>query len=150
MNEVMYHFDGGGGGDSGPAGWGWVRDDGTGACGALAPGTTSNVAEYTALTQAVHDASVLCRKYGEGRFLFLGDSKLVVEQVNGNWRVSADKLRPLVNNVQMLLDGLPEWELRWIPRKQNSKADEWAWKGKTLWNGKHTPPPVPLLPRGWR
>ena len=132
MNTIIYNFDGGGGGD-GPAGWGWVRSDGLSGCGGLAPGTTSNIAEYTALTMAVHDAHVLYREMGQGQFLFRGDSKLVVEQVLGNWRVQSDRLRPYVNHVQMLLSGLPDWDLSWIPRRENSKADKMAWEGKTKW-----------------
>lgn len=143
----MYHFDGGGGG-GGPAGWGWVRDDGTTGCGALAPGTTSNVAEYTALTMAVHDALTIARR-GDASFLFRGDSKLVVEQVLGNWVVRSDKLRPFVNQAKMLLDGLPQWEIQWVPRKQNSLADEQAWKGKTMWNGGIKAAHPVLHPRGW-
>lgn len=132
MNMIVYNFDGGGGGD-GPAGWGWVRSDGLVGCGGLAPGTTSNIAEYTALTMAVHDAIVLYKDLGQEQFLFKGDSKLVVEQVLGNWRVQADRLRPYVNHVQMLLKGLPEWDLQWIPRRENSKADKQAWEGKRMW-----------------
>jgi ribonuclease HI len=133
-NEVIYNFDGGGGGESGPAGWGWVRSDGVTQCGPLAPGTTSNVAEYTALTMAIHDAIRLYHDFGETTFAFQGDSKLVVEQVLGNWQVRADKLRPYVQEIQMLLEALPEWRLKWVPRHMNSKADEMAWKGKTLWD----------------
>lgn len=148
MSSVVYNFDGGGGGDKGPAGWGWVRDDGTGDCGALPPGTTSNVCEYTALTMAIHDACSLFSNGMESEFAFLGDSLLVVQQVNGNWRVTANHLRPHYNTVTMLLDGLPSWTLKWVPRKQNAKADEWAWKGKSLWTGEHKPT-MPLFPRGW-
>lgn len=136
MSEVVYHFDGGGGGVDGPCGWGWVRDDGMAGCGALPPSASSNEAEYTALTMAIHDAHRLFSQQGEHEFVFLGDSKLVVEQVNGNWKVHSNKLRPYVNNIQMLLDGLPEWRLCWIPRKKNSRADEQAWLGKAKWGEK--------------
>lgn len=132
MNELLYNFDGGGGSD-GPSGWGWVRSDGVSGCGGLAPGVTSNVAEYTALTMAVRDAITMYQTYGDTSFIFQGDSKLVVEQVTGNWMVRSDKLRPFVNNVQMLLAALPEWDMRWVPRNQNKAADAMAWKGKTLW-----------------
>jgi ribonuclease HI len=132
---ITYWFDGGGGGEgNGPSGWGWVRSDGAAGCGALAPGTTSNVAEYTALTMAVHDAITVCQHHGDNEFMFRGDSKLVVEQVLGNWRVQSERLRPHVNHVKMLLDGLPWWNIEWIPRKLNSKADEQAWLGKAKWN----------------
>lgn len=134
MNDVVYHFDGGGGSGDGPSGWAWVRNDGTSGCGGLAPGTTSNVAEYTALTMAVHDALHRYRDNGDTRVVFRGDSKLVVEQVTGNWRVNVPHLKKLVNQVQMLLDGLPSWELTWIPRQENGLADDLAWLGKTKWS----------------
>lgn len=149
---MRYNFDGGGGGDGGPAGWGWVRSDGASGCGALPPGSTSNEAEYTALTRAVYDAVSIARDFGQREFVFQGDSKLVVEQVNGNWKVHANRLRPYVRNVQMLLDGLEEWSLLWIPRQKNRKADEMAWRGKTLWSVQYaaslaaSPDP---FPRGW-
>jgi ribonuclease HI len=157
MNEVTYNFDGGGGTD-GPSGWGWARNDGVTGCGGLAPGTTSNVAEYTALTMAVRDAITMYQTFSESSFIFQGDSKLVVEQVTGNWQVRTDKLRPYVNNVQMLLEALPTWNLKWIPRNQNKLADGLAWKGKTLWtpnedniliSGPHGSV-MKELQRGWR
>jgi len=149
MIDVVYNFDGGGGTNGGPCGWGWVRNDGASGCGALQPGSTSNEAEYVALTQAVHDAMIVARDYNSSTFTFLGDSKLVVEQVTGNWQVHANKLRPYVRNVQMLLDGLPSWELRWIPRKQNSKADEMAWAGKAMWVPGYTVRQEETFSRGW-
>ncbi len=127
---ITYRFDGGGGGAEGPCGWGWVRSDGAFDSGALAPGNSSNQAEYTAFTMAIHDALTVANDHGERMFVFQGDSKLVVEQVNGRWKVQANRLRPLVNNCIMLLRGLPQWELIWIPRKENSLADEQAWLGK--------------------
>ena len=130
---LQWNFDGGGGSDGGPCGWGWYRNDGVSGCGGLPPGNSSNIAEYTALTMAVRDALGVYQSYGGDTFRFVGDSKLVVEQVLGNWQVRSDKLRPYVNNVKMLLHGLPEWELHWVPRKQNKMADEMAWKGKTMW-----------------
>lgn len=139
MSDLTYWFDGGGGEKNhqgeppGPSGWGWVRSDGVTACGGLAPGTTSNVAEYTALTMAIIDAHAVMDDLGDTKFIFKGDSKLVVEQVLGNWQVRADKLRPYVHRVQMLLGGIPEWRLQWVPRNLNRLADEQAWKGKGLW-----------------
>lgn len=153
-NEVIYHFDGGGGSEGGPSGWAWVRNDGTSSCGGLVPGTTSNVAEYTALTMAIHDALHRFRDNGDSHVVFRGDSKLVVEQVTGRWKVNVPHLRRLVNQAQMLLDGLPSWELTWVPRAQNSLADDLAWLGKTKWSDGQQDDEVPSmyasLQRGWR
>lgn len=145
---TTYKFDGGAGGE-GPGGWGWVRDDGAKGCGGLAPGTTSNMAEYVALTMAVRDAYDI----DTDSVHFLGDSKLVVEQVTGNWRVKAVNLLPYFNNVRILLESLPmKWTLGWIPRELNSEADAQAWEGKSMWTpGQSTTSVgVPLrFLRGW-
>ncbi len=83
---------------------------------------TNNVAEYTALVlalQAAYEidpgASVLVRM----------DSKLVVEQMSGRWKIKHPDMQSLGAQVQKLIAG-KDVEFTWIPREQNTLADALA------------------------
>jgi ribonuclease HI len=81
---------------------------------------TNNVAEYTAVVRAV----ALGLELGARRLELLLDSKLIVEQVTGRWRVKDAKLRPLWAETLRLLRTLPDgWTASHVPRSQNSLAD---------------------------
>jgi probable phosphoglycerate mutase len=81
---------------------------------------TNNVAEYTAVARAV----ALGIELGARRLELLLDSKLIVEQITGRWRVKDAKLRILWAEVLRLLRTLPEgWTAAHVPRAQNSLAD---------------------------
>ena len=51
------------------------------------------------------------------------DSKLIVEQLHGRWRVKDAKLQPLHAEVRRLLQRLDRWTAVHVPRAQNSAAD---------------------------
>jgi ribonuclease HI len=81
---------------------------------------TNNVAEYTALVRAVG----LGLELGARRLELLLDSKLIVEQLAGRWRVKDAKLRPLWAEALQRLRTLPDgWVAAHVPRAQNSQAD---------------------------
>jgi len=81
---------------------------------------TNNVAEYTAVVRAV----ALGLELGARRLELLLDSKLIVEQLAGRWRVKDAKLRPLWAEALRTLRTLPEgWVASHVPRAQNSLAD---------------------------
>ena len=46
----------------------------------------------------------------------LSDSKLVVEQVSGRWKVRHEGLRPLHGEALLLLSRFRSWRLQWQPR----------------------------------
>ena len=81
---------------------------------------TNNVAEYTAVVRAVG----LGLELGARRLELLLDSKLIVEQLAGRWRVKDAKLRVLwaeaLRQLRMLPDG---WVAAHVPRAQNTLAD---------------------------
>ncbi len=85
---------------------------------------TSNIAEYTALSKGVSNALGL----GWTDVVIEGDSKLVISQVTGLWRVNDEKLKPLHKKVKEKLSNFDSYELRHIPREDNSLADELASK----------------------
>lgn len=81
---------------------------------------TNNVAEYTAVVRAV----ALGLELGARRLELLLDSKLIVEQLAGRWRVKDAKLRPLWADALQQLRTLPDgWTAAHVPRAQNSLAD---------------------------
>jgi ribonuclease HI len=81
---------------------------------------TNNVAEYTAVVRAI----ALGLELGARRLELLLDSKLIVEQLAGRWRVRDAKLRPLWAEALRRLRELPEgWTATHVPRAQNSLAD---------------------------
>jgi len=82
---------------------------------------TNNQAEYMALIAGIECAVEMDLTQLE----VLGDSKLVVEQVLGNYRVKNEKLKPLYDEVIALRMGLP-FSIGYVPREQNKVADELA------------------------
>jgi ribonuclease H / adenosylcobalamin/alpha-ribazole phosphatase len=84
---------------------------------------TNNVAEYTGVVRAVRLAAEL----GARRVELLLDSKLIVEQLQGRWRVKDAKLQPLWADTLRTLRAFPAgWSAQHVPRAQNSLADALA------------------------
>lgn len=88
------------------------------------PRATNNWAEYVSLGKLLR---YLLETNFAGTVLILGDSKLVVNQVNGGWQVGAAHLKPLVARCQSLIDELKfkgrRVMLNWVPREENEAAD---------------------------
>ena len=83
---------------------------------------TNNVAEYTAVVRALE----LARELGATEVHLLLDSKLIVEQLAGRWRVKDAKLIPLWAAGRAILGGLSRWTATHVPRAQNTVADALA------------------------
>ena len=84
---------------------------------------TNNVAEYIGVDRAV----LLARELGAERVEMLLDSKLIVEQLHGRWRVKDPKLQVLWAAVMKTLRTFPGgWAAAHVPRAQNSQADALA------------------------
>ena len=80
---------------------------------------TNNVAEYTAVVRALGLAAEL----GAREVHLMLDSKLIVEQLHGRWRVKDAKLQPLHAEARRLLQRFDRWTAVHVPRAQNSAAD---------------------------
>ncbi len=80
---------------------------------------TNNVAEYTAVVRAL----ALSAELGAREVYLMLDSKLIVEQLHGRWRVKDAKLQPLHAEARRLLHGFDRWTAVHVPRAQNSAAD---------------------------
>jgi len=79
---------------------------------------TNNEAEYEALILLLRE--LLNRKLYN--CVVKGDSKLVVNQMLGNWKIREPRLLPLAEEALFLIDKTKA-RLQWIPRQENSLAD---------------------------
>ena len=125
--KVIVEADGGSRGNPGPAGYGavvWSADRSAVLAEAKqAIGrATNNVAEYRGLIAGLEAA----RDAGATEADVRMDSKLVVEQMAGRWRVKHPDLAPLHRQAQQLAAGFDSVTYTWIPRAQNSHADALA------------------------
>jgi len=124
--RVLIEADGGSRGNPGPAAYGAVlKDADTGAViaedGTTIGVATNNVAEYSGLVaglrlaeQFAPDAEVEVRM----------DSKLVVEQMSGRWKIKHPDLKPLALEAGRLAPSGTTYT--WVPREQNTHADRLA------------------------
>jgi ribonuclease HI len=85
---------------------------------------TNNIAEYTALLTGISKALELGWKH----VMIEGDSKLVVNQVKGAWKINKEHLKSLCARAVKKLSKFDSYAINWIPREKNSVADELASK----------------------
>ena len=123
---VEVHADGGARGNPGPAAIGAVvTDPSTSPPARLAIvseriGTaTNNVAEYRAVIAGLEAAA----PFNARRLHLRADSKLVVEQLRGAWKVKQDHLRPLHQQARQLLARYADVDVQHVPREDNTDAD---------------------------
>lgn len=122
---LVIHVDGGARGNPGPAGAGVVIADSGGPvfeAGFFLGAQTNNAAEYMALIHALRHVESL----GVRPLMIRCDSELIVRQITGVYRVKSPALRPLHEQVQMLLLRVPRWQIEHVRREQNARADELA------------------------
>jgi broad specificity phosphatase PhoE/ribonuclease HI len=126
--SLVVEADGGSRGNPGPAGYGaLVSDAKTGEVLAelldSVGVTTNNVAEYSGLIAALRAAGQLAP--GADVQVRM-DSKLVVEQMSGRWKVKDPNLRTLAASAREASAALGRVSFTWIPRAENSRADRLA------------------------
>ncbi|MGP3979656.1 bifunctional RNase H/acid phosphatase [Streptomyces sp. KR80] len=125
--RFIVEADGGSRGNPGPAGYGAVVLDATSgeplAEAAEYLGTaTNNVAEYRGLIAGLRAAHALDP---EAEIRVRMDSKLVVEQMTGRWKIKHPDMRPLAAEAKSIFPpGRISYE--WIPREKNKHADRLA------------------------
>jgi len=83
---------------------------------------TNNEAEYLALIHGLK----LAKQLKVDSVELLSDSKLMVNQINGTYRVKAANLKPLHKEAKELLSGFASYRIRQIPRDKNKVADQLA------------------------
>ncbi|MET9627270.1 bifunctional RNase H/acid phosphatase [Lentzea sp. NPDC006480] len=125
--KVIVEADGGSRGNPGPAGYGAVvRDKLSGETLAERKGfigvATNNVAEYQGLIAGLRAAQELNAESVDVRM----DSKLVVEQMSGRWKIKHPSMQPLAREAQTLARAFGKITYEWIPRERNRQADRLA------------------------
>ena len=123
--RLVVEADGGSRGNPGVAGYGAVvRDADTGTVLVERAGPlgqrSNNVAEYQGLIAGLEAAAALAPGADvEVRM----DSKLVVEQMAGRWKIKHPDMRELALRARDLLSGLGKVRWTWVPREANRAAD---------------------------
>jgi ribonuclease HI len=90
---------------------------------------TNNVAEYTALLEGLRKAAEL----GATHVLVRSDSRLLVEQLSGRFRVKNPTLIRLHGEVRKLASGFSRVTYEHVPRELNREADRLANEGVDRW-----------------
>ena len=121
--QLIVEADGGSRGNPGPAGYGALVQDAETGQTLMSEGlpigeATNNVAEYRGLIAGLEmarevdpDAAVEVRM----------DSKLVIEQMAGRWKIKHPAMRPLAMRAAALRPAEVTWT--WVPRESNRRAD---------------------------
>ncbi len=125
--ELVIEADGGSRGNPGLAGSGSiVVDEATGELlaeiGLYVGIASNNVAEYRGMIEGIKKALEIDP---DAKLHIRLDSKLVVEQMSGRWKIKHPAMAELAAEARRLLIGTPV-AFEWIPRLQNSRADKLA------------------------
>ncbi|MFJ8055904.1 bifunctional RNase H/acid phosphatase [Streptomyces sp. NPDC096142] len=127
MREFIVEADGGSRGNPGPAGYGSVVIDAT-TGETLAEAAeyigvaTNNVAEYRGLVTGLRTAHALDPAASVHVRM---DSKLVVEQMSGRWKIKHPDMKPLAAEAGSVFPP-DRVTYEWIPREKNKHADRLA------------------------
>jgi formyltetrahydrofolate-dependent phosphoribosylglycinamide formyltransferase len=121
---ITIYTDGGSRGNPGPAAGAFVLlDENSNQLCAEAkflPAATNNIAEYTALANALEKAKSL----GAGTLKIFSDSELMVKQLKGDYKVKNDNIRQLFKQCLDKLSEFQSWQINYIPREKNKLADK--------------------------
>jgi len=124
--KLIIYTDGGARGNPGPAGIGVVifndKKKLIAEISEYIGEATNNQAEYRALMAAIKKAKEL----GTEEIRFYLDSQLVVEQLNGNYKVKNKDLQPLFVRIYNDSLNFKKVTYSYIPREQNKEADSLA------------------------
>lgn len=123
---MIVHCDGAARGNPGPAGIGVVITDDEGRVLAeIAEGlgvATNNQAEYTAVLEGLRRA----RELGATRVTLRSDSRLLIEQLEGRYRVKNRALQRLHRLVREVAASFERIDYEHVPRERNREADRLA------------------------
>lgn len=125
--ELIVEADGGSRGNPGQAGSGAVVIDAESGellaeLGLYVGVASNNVAEYKGMIAGIRRAMAIDP---DAVLTVRLDSKLVVEQMSGRWKIKHPAMAELAAQARELLTGTPV-RFEWIPREQNSRADKLA------------------------
>jgi ribonuclease HI len=123
MAKLTVNVDGGARGNPGPAAIGAVVRGADGEIleerGERIGRATNNVAEYRALLLGIE----LAAAHGAEELELVGDSELIVRQVEGRYKVKDATMKGLHAEVKAALEPFQSWSIRHVRREQNADAD---------------------------
>ena len=122
---VVLYTDGASRGNPGPAGIGVVALSGDQEVFTISQYigvATNNMAEYLAVIAGLEKAG----KLGVGEVTVMMDSELVVQQLNGGYKVRDAKLKVLYSRARRAIEALGRCYFVHLPREQNTAADRLA------------------------
>ncbi len=121
--RIIAYIDGGSRGNPGPAAAAYVLNDKDGkqiqAKAFVLGKATNNVAEYSGLIKALEAA----KQIGADKLMVFSDSELLVRQINGQYKVKSEQIRPLFEQAVSLLGQFEDWKVNHILREKNQQAD---------------------------
>jgi ribonuclease HI len=123
MGKLTVNVDGGARGNPGPAAIGVVVRNDDGAVveqvGETIGQATNNVAEYRALLRGIE----LAAAHGADEVELIGDSELIVRQIEGRYKVKHADMKELHAQAKAMLADFDGWSIRHVKRGENSDAD---------------------------
>jgi ribonuclease HI len=123
VSRIRVNVDGGARGNPGPAAIGVVLRDDEGEVleklGERIGEATNNVAEYKALLRGIE----LAADHGATELELIGDSELVVRQVEGRYKVKNAGMKELHEQVKQALGDFDSWSIHHVRREHNADAD---------------------------
>ncbi len=128
--ELLIYTDGASSGNPGPSGIGIVIKDAGGNLikeyGEYAGEGTNNTAEYMAVIKALE----IAKELGAGKLKINSDSQLIVNQMQGNYKINEPHLKKLHRDAMNLQQafGFGGVSYNLIPREENTDADGLARK----------------------
>lgn len=87
---------------------------------------SNNVAEYMGIIKALEWLLLLLPQLNDqdnSKIIVRGDSKLVIYQIKGKYKVKASRIVPLHQTVMSLISKFKVLNIEWVPREQNREAD---------------------------
>ncbi len=124
--DVIIHTDGASRGNPGPAAAAYIIRDSSGKVlekrGFYLGETTNNIAEYTALCRALESPAAQKVRTVD----IYSDSELMVRQLNGQYKVKKDTLKPLYKECMNALRRYSRYSVNHVRRSGNADADSLA------------------------
>jgi formyltetrahydrofolate-dependent phosphoribosylglycinamide formyltransferase len=122
--EVIAYTDGASRGNPGPAAAGFILTDSNDvqlqAKAFFLGRNTNNVAEYTGFVKVLEAAISV----GAKSLLVFSDSQLLVRQINGEYKVKSEQIRPLFQQAVEMLGRFENWKIQHVTRENNKEADK--------------------------
>lgn len=128
--DFVINTDGASKGNPGPSSYGFVIKSRDGPIlheeGELIGITTNNVAEYTAVIKALEYVISKYFRKAPHKIEIVSDSRLVVEQLSGRFKIKSPNLKPLLEKIKILEFEVGSVFYRSVPREENFLADRLA------------------------